>query len=273
MSLATARLDRPGGCVLLATILRRRAPGMTLLRMPVFTLDACSSTCLMVVVLVPGAGRGDGALLLADRHGGVLRLGRRPVSYQHLFWFYGHPAVYVMFFPFVGMVAEVDRDVLSGRRFFGYRAFVALAARFTALSMSVWGHHMFTTGPVADELLRADLDGAGRPRRHRVLRHRSATMWGGAIALRDADALRARLPACSSCRRAERHLGRLAAARLPRARLLLRRRALPLHAASRAASSASSPASTSGGRRSPGALLSRALGQAALLAARRRART
>jgi cytochrome c oxidase subunit 1 len=74
-----------------------------------------------------------------------------PVSYQHLFWFYGHPAVYVMFFPFVGMVAEAA-STLSGRRFFGYRAFVLALLAFTALSMSAWAHHMFTTGAVPNRL-------------------------------------------------------------------------------------------------------------------------
>ena len=73
-----------------------------------------------------------------------------PVAYQQLFWFYGHPVVYVMFFPFVGAVAEVFAT-FSGRRFFGYRAFVVSLLAFAALSMSVWGHHMFTTGRVTNK--------------------------------------------------------------------------------------------------------------------------
>ena len=89
-------------------------------------------------------------LLLADRHGGgVFDSAGGPVAYQHLFWFYGHPVVYVMFFPFVGAVVEVVAT-FSRRRFFGYRAIVVSLLVFTALSMSVWGHHMFTTGQVAN---------------------------------------------------------------------------------------------------------------------------
>jgi cytochrome c oxidase subunit I len=131
---------------ILATLLRRRAPGMTLLRLPVFSWTALV-TCLLVIFSFPSLVVAFG-LLLADRHGAHV-LG--PISYQHLFWFYGHPAVYVMFFPFIGMVAEAA-SVLSGRRFFGYRIFVIALLGFTALSISAWGHHMFTTGSVPTKL-------------------------------------------------------------------------------------------------------------------------
>lgn len=133
------------GCVL-ATVLRRRAPGMTMLRLPPFTWTALA-TCLLVLFSFPSLVVAMG-LLMADRHGAQL-LG--PITYQHLFWFYGHPAVYVMFFPFVGMVAEAA-SVFSGRRFFGYRPFVIALLGFTALSMSAWAHHMFTTGAVPNQL-------------------------------------------------------------------------------------------------------------------------
>ncbi|MGI8750007.1 MAG: cytochrome c oxidase subunit I [Thermoleophilaceae bacterium] len=132
-------------CVL-ATILRRRAPGMTMLRLAPFTWTALA-TALLVVFSFPSLVVAMG-LLLAERHGADF-LG--PITYQHLFWFYGHPAVYVMFFPFVGMVAEAA-SVFSGRRFFGYRAFVIALLAFTALSMSAWAHHMFTTGAVPNQL-------------------------------------------------------------------------------------------------------------------------
>ena len=93
------------GCIL-ATALRRRAPGMTLMRMPVFTWTMVV-TCLMVVFGFPALLVALG-LLWAQRHfGGVLVGGAGAVDYQALFWFYGHPVVYVMFFPFVGMVGEV----------------------------------------------------------------------------------------------------------------------------------------------------------------------
>jgi cytochrome c oxidase subunit I len=70
------------------------------------------------------------------------------VTYQHLFWFYGHPVVYVMFFPFLGAVAEVIA-VFSGRRLFGYRGMVLSLLVFASLSMSVWAHHMLTIEGVA----------------------------------------------------------------------------------------------------------------------------
>jgi cytochrome c oxidase subunit 1 len=143
--LATAGSIVLGWCVLL-TALRRRAPGMTMLRMPVFTWTALA-TSLLVIFSFPSLVVGM-ALLLLDRHGASLL---DPISYQNLFWFYGHPAVYVMFFPFVGMAGEAA-SVFSGRRFFGYRAFVVALLGFTALSMTAWAHHMFTTGAIPVEL-------------------------------------------------------------------------------------------------------------------------
>jgi len=119
---------------------------MTLLRIPPFSWTALA-TCLLVVFSFPSLVVGF-SLLLAERHGASVL---SPISYQHLFWFYGHPAVYVMFFPFVGLVAEAA-SVLSGRRFFGYRAFVLALLAFTALSMTAWAHHMFTTGAVPVKL-------------------------------------------------------------------------------------------------------------------------
>jgi cytochrome c oxidase subunit I len=91
------------------------------------------------------------ALLFYDRHyGGVFDASGGPIAYQHLFWFYGHPVVYVMFFPFVGAVAEVVA-VFSRRRFFGYEAMVLSLLTFAGLSMSVWAHHMFATGQVPNQ--------------------------------------------------------------------------------------------------------------------------
>ena len=88
--------------------------------------------------------------------------------------------------------------MFSGRRFFGYRAFVRRRCwLFTALSMSVWAHHMFTTGAVADELLRADLDALIVPAGIEYF-DLIGTLSAGAIRLTRADAVRARLPRCSS---------------------------------------------------------------------------
>lgn len=143
--LATAGSLLLAACVLV-TILRRRRPEMTMLRLAPFTWTALV-TCLLTVFSFPSLLVGF-AMLLADRHGADLL---SPIAYQHLFWFYGHPAVYVMFFPFVGMVAEAA-STLSGRRFFGYRLFAVALLAFTALSMTAWAHHMFTTGAVPNRL-------------------------------------------------------------------------------------------------------------------------
>jgi cytochrome c oxidase subunit 1 len=146
--LATLGAILLGACVL-ATIVRRRAPGMTFLRLAPFTWGALV-TCLMVVFAFPPLIAAMG-LELIERHASHLFGASWPISYQQLFWFYGHPAVYVMFFPFVGMVAEAA-SVFSARRFFGYHAMVISFLAFTVLSMSVWAHHMFTTGAVPNKL-------------------------------------------------------------------------------------------------------------------------
>jgi cytochrome c oxidase subunit I len=137
-----------GGSVL-ATVLRLRAPGMTMLRLPVFCWSMVV-TCLMVVVSFPVLLAAM-ALLEYDRlFGGVFDAVHGAETWQHLFWFYGHPVVYVMFFPFVGAVAEVAA-VFSARRFFGYTGTTLSFLLFAALSMSVWAHHMFTTGTVTNQ--------------------------------------------------------------------------------------------------------------------------
>jgi cytochrome c oxidase subunit 1 len=137
-----------GACVL-ATALRKRAPGMTLLRMAPFTWTMVGTT-LMVVFAFPVLVVLMGLLWLDRRHCCLFAGTFGPLAYQQLFWFYGHPVVYVMFFPFVGAVAEVF-CAFSSRRLFGYPFFVgATALLFAALSSSVWGHHMFTSGRVDD---------------------------------------------------------------------------------------------------------------------------
>jgi cytochrome c oxidase subunit I len=134
---------------LLATVARRRAPGMTMLRVPAFTWSMVV-TCLMVAFAFPVVIAAM-ALLYLDRNGvGIFTGADGAIAYQHLFWFYGHPVVYVMFFPFVGASLEVIA-VFSRRRLFGYRPMVIALLAFSALSMTVWAHHMFTTGQVANE--------------------------------------------------------------------------------------------------------------------------
>ncbi len=131
------------------TIARHRAPGMSLLRMPVFTwtelvtvLMAVGSFPVLTVVMT---------LLLIDRRTNTIFTGYSgSIDYQDLFWFFGHPVVYVMFFPYLGAAAEAIA-VNARKRWFGYVAFVASVMVFAALSMAVWGHHMFTTGGVTNQ--------------------------------------------------------------------------------------------------------------------------
>jgi cytochrome c oxidase subunit 1 len=134
---------------LLATIVRKRAPGMTMSRLSPLTWSMLA-TVLMALTSFPVL-LGTMAALEWDRlHGGVFDRHYGPVAYQLLFWFYGHPVVYVMFFPFVGMAAEVV-STFSARRFFGYKGFTFSILLFAALSMSVWAHHMFATGRINNE--------------------------------------------------------------------------------------------------------------------------
>ncbi len=134
---------------LLATIARRRAPGMSLLRMPVFTWTGLV-TVLMVVGAFPVLILAM-VLLFIDRHGGGIYNGYSgAIDYQDLFWFYGHPVVYVMFFPYLGAAAEAIATS-SHKKWFGHTAFVASVMAFAALSMAVWSHHMFTTGGVTNQ--------------------------------------------------------------------------------------------------------------------------
>jgi cytochrome c oxidase subunit 1 len=134
---------------LLATIIRKRAPGMTMARVPPFTWTMLVSV-LMVITSFPVLLGTMGALEWSRLHGGIFDDRYGPVAYQLLFWFYGHPVVYVMFFPFVGMVAEAV-SAFSARKFFGYKGFTLSMLLFAALSMSVWGHHMFATGRINNE--------------------------------------------------------------------------------------------------------------------------
>jgi cytochrome c oxidase subunit I len=132
---------------IMATLVRGRAPGMTMLRLPVFGWTMFATT-LMVLFAFPVLVVTMALLWVQRQWGGVFDGPDGPVIYQHLFWFYGHPVVYVMFFPFVGAVGEVIA-VFSGRRFFGYRWFTVSILLFAALSMSVWAHHMLTIPGIA----------------------------------------------------------------------------------------------------------------------------
>ncbi len=134
---------------ILWTILFRRAPSMAMLRMPVFTWSMVASV-LMVLGAFPSLLAALGLIAAGRLDPTIFTNNVWNIGYQHLFWFYGHPVVYVMFFPFVGAVADV-LSTFAGRPFAGYKAAVLSLLAFSALSMSVWGHHMFTTGQATDD--------------------------------------------------------------------------------------------------------------------------
>ncbi|MFJ9442262.1 cytochrome c oxidase subunit I [Kitasatospora sp. NPDC101235] len=137
-----------GSVNFITTITCLRAPGMTLFRMPIFTWNVLF-TSVMVLLAFPvltaallclEADRKFGAHAFDAANGGAL-------LWQHLFWFFGHPEVYIVAVPFFGIVSEII-PVFSRKPLFGYYGMIGATIAITALSMSVWAHHMFATGQV-----------------------------------------------------------------------------------------------------------------------------
>ncbi|MFN2460520.1 MAG: cbb3-type cytochrome c oxidase subunit I [Candidatus Velthaea sp.] len=133
-----------------------RAPGLSMWRMPVFTWDVIA-TALLILMAFPTLTAAF-AMLLMDRHFGAhffdAGAGGDPVLYLHLFWFFGHPEVYVMILPFFGVITEIVA-VFSRKPVFGYTGLVLSAFGIAGLSMGVWAHHMFTTGMVQNPFFSA----------------------------------------------------------------------------------------------------------------------
>jgi cytochrome c oxidase subunit 1 len=131
------------------TIYTRRAPGMSMLRMPMFCWNILVASILILFAFP--ALTGALAMLLFDRRFGaqffVPAAGGDPILWQHLFWFFGHPEVYILALPFFGIISEVI-PVFSRKPLFGYRVMVVATILIGAYSMSVWAHHMFTTGAI-----------------------------------------------------------------------------------------------------------------------------
>jgi cytochrome c oxidase subunit 1 len=137
-----------GAVNMVTTILTLRAPGMTMFRMSIFTW-AILTTALLVLMVFPLLAAALLALL-ADRQLGAHVFDAAtngPLLWQHLFWFFGHPEVYIVALPFFGIISEVI-PVFSRKPLFGYKGMVAAMLGIAGLSMSVWAHHMFATGQV-----------------------------------------------------------------------------------------------------------------------------
>ena len=131
----------------IVTILTMRAPGMTLSRMPLLVW-ANLTTSVLVVLGTPFVA-GSQFLVMFDRvmhtHFFDATNGGQPIVYQHIFWFYSHPAVYIMMLPGFGIISEVI-STLSRKPIFGYRALAFSTVSIGVLGFSVWAHHMFTSG-------------------------------------------------------------------------------------------------------------------------------
>lgn len=140
----------------LTTVFIYRCPGMTMWRIPIFTWEIVA-TSLLVLMAFPML-TAVLMMLLVDRHlGGHFfdpTLGGSAILYQHLFWFFGHPEVYVMILPYFGVVTEI-LAVFSRKPVFGYTGLVLSTFAIAGLSMGVWAHHMFTTGAVVDPFFAA----------------------------------------------------------------------------------------------------------------------
>jgi len=176
-----------GGAInFLVTTMTMRAPGMSLIRMPIFVWMIVVTSVLVVFATPVLAG--VLTMLFADRYIGTHffdpAFGGNPLLYQQLFWFYSHPAVYIMILPAMGIVSEV-LPVFSRKPLFGYKAVIYAGAGIGVLGFTVWMHHMFATGlslPLTVWTMLATMMIAV-PSGVKMFNW-LGTMWGGSISLR-----------------------------------------------------------------------------------------
>jgi cytochrome c oxidase subunit I len=168
---------------IIATIFGMRAPGMTMFRLSIFNWNILVTTVLMLFTFP--ALTAALAMLFIDRNlGGGFFGGEtgNPVLYEHLFWFFGHPEVYIVILPFFGIVTEII-PVFSRKPIFGYRGFVLATMLIGAYSFSVWAHHMYTTEAVNNQFFAATSMLIAVPTGIKFFNW-IATMWRGKISFK-----------------------------------------------------------------------------------------
>jgi cytochrome c oxidase subunit 1 len=143
-----------GGINIITTILNMRAPGMTLMKMPMFCWTWLITAFLLIASMPVLAGAVT--MLLTDRHFGTTFFnaagGGDPVLFQHIFWFFGHPEVYIIALPAFGVISQVI-PAFSRKPIFGYASMVYAIAAIAVISFFVWAHHMYVTGiPLTGQL-------------------------------------------------------------------------------------------------------------------------
>src|SRR5205807_1611401 len=173
------------GVNLLVTVVNLRAPGMGWFQLPIFSWMSLI-TGWLILAAIPALTAAQ-VMLLFDRYLGAhffdTAAGGDPVLWQHLFWYFGHPEVYIMALPAFGIISEVV-PVFSRKPIFGYGALVAAGIAITFLSATVWAHHMFTVGlgQVAEAAFGLSSMVIAVPTGVKVFSW-LATLWGGRIRL------------------------------------------------------------------------------------------
>jgi cytochrome c oxidase subunit 1 len=172
-----------GGINFLVTIINMRAPGMTYMRMPLFTWTTFVTSALILFAFPPlTIGL---VLMMFDRLFGAkffeVAMGGNTIIWEHLFWIFGHPEVYILILPAFGIFSEI-MPIFSRKRLFGYSSMVFATVLIGFLGFMVWVHHMFTTGlgPVANSIFAVATMAIGVPTGIKIFNW-LLTMWGGSI--------------------------------------------------------------------------------------------